>query len=90
VAGQITEELSEAPHLGVIYRDLKPRNIIIDKDGNARIMDFGIAHSVSSKGITEKGIMVGTPEYMSPEQTEIIEVDTAPTSTSWVSSCSRC
>jgi len=75
LAGQIAEGLSEAHRLGVIHRDLKPRNIIIDKDGNARIMDFGIARSVSSKGITEKGIMVGTPEYMSPEQTEMIDVD---------------
>ena len=75
VAQQIAEGLSEAHRLGVVHRDLKPRNIIIDKDGNARIMDFGIARSVSSKGITEKGIMVGTPEYMSPEQTEMIEVD---------------
>lgn len=50
-------------------------NIMIDKDGNARIMDFGIARSLEAKGITGEGVMIGTPEYMSPEQVEGKEVD---------------
>ncbi len=68
IAKQICEGLAEAHHLGVVHRDLKSRNIMIDKEGNARIMDFGIARSLKAEGITGDGIMVGTPEYMSPEQ----------------------
>jgi serine/threonine protein kinase/tetratricopeptide (TPR) repeat protein len=75
IAKQICEGLTEAHRLGVIHRDLKPQNIMIDKEGNARIMDFGIARSVEGKGITGAGVMVGTPEYMSPEQAEVKEVD---------------
>jgi tetratricopeptide (TPR) repeat protein len=61
--------------VGVVHRDLKPGNIMIDKEGNAKIMDFGIARSISVKGITGAGVMIGTPEYMSPEQVEGKEVD---------------
>jgi len=75
IAGQICEGLEEAHRLGVVHRDLKPGNILIDKDGNAKIMDFGIARSLSGKGITGAGVMIGTPEYMSPEQVEGREVD---------------
>jgi len=75
VARQVCEGLTEAHRLGVVHRDLKPQNIMIDKEGNARIMDFGIARSLKAKGITGAGVMVGTPEYMSPEQAEVKEVD---------------
>ena len=68
IAKQICEGLAEAHRIGVLHRDLKPRNIMVDKEGNARIMDFGIARSLKAEGITGDGIMVGTPEYMSPEQ----------------------
>ncbi len=72
---QICEGLAEAHSLGVVHRDLKPSNIMIDKDGNVRIMDFGIARSLEVKGITGAGVMIGTPEYMSPEQVEGKETD---------------
>jgi len=75
IAKQLCDGLEEAHKLGVVHRDLKPGNIMIDKEGNSRIMDFGIARSVTGKGITGAGIMVGTPEYMSPEQAEVEEVD---------------
>jgi serine/threonine-protein kinase len=75
IAKQVCEGLEEAHRLGVVHRDLKPSNIMIDKDGNARIMDFGIARSLKGKGITGPGVMIGTPEYMSPEQVEGKEVD---------------
>ncbi len=75
IAKQVCEGLAEAHRLGVVHRDLKPSNIMIDKEGNARIMDFGIARSLKVKGITGAGVMVGTPEYMSPEQVEAKEVD---------------
>ena len=72
---QICDGLSEAHRMGVIHRDLKPSNIMIDREGNVRIMDFGIARSLSTKGITGAGVMIGTPEYMSPEQVEGKELD---------------
>jgi len=75
IAKQVCEGLEEAHRLGVVHRDLKPGNIMIDKDGNAKIMDFGIARSLKAKGITGAGVMIGTPEYMSPEQAEAKDVD---------------
>ncbi len=75
IASQICKGLSEAHNLGVVHRDLKPSNIMIDKAGNARIMDFGVARSLQAKGITAAGFMVGTPEYISPEQVEGKEAD---------------
>jgi len=75
IARQVCEGLAEAHRRGVIHRDLKSSNIMIDKEGNAKIMDFGIARSLESTGITEVGVMIGTPEYMSPEQVEGREAD---------------
>jgi len=75
IAKQVCDGLEEAHRLGVVHRDLKPGNILIDKEGNARIMDFGIARSLHGKGITGAGVMIGTPEYMSPEQVEGKDVD---------------
>jgi len=75
IAKQVCEGLAEAHRLGVIHRDLKPQNIMIDREGNARIMDFGIARSLKAKGMTGAGVMIGTPEYMSPEQAEAKDVD---------------
>jgi len=75
IAKQVCEGLREAHHLGVTHRDLKPQNIMIDTEGNARVMDFGIACSMETKGQTEAGMIIGTPEYMSPEQAEGKEAD---------------
>ena len=75
IAKQVCEGLMEAHKLGVIHRDLKPQNIMIDKQGNIRIMDFGIARSLKAKSITGAGVMIGTPEYMSPEQVEGKDAD---------------
>jgi serine/threonine protein kinase/tetratricopeptide (TPR) repeat protein len=75
VGKQVADGLAEAHSLGVIHRDLKPQNIMIDRSGRAKIMDFGIARSLRDKGLTGPGVMIGTPEYMSPEQAEAKEVD---------------
>jgi tetratricopeptide (TPR) repeat protein len=75
IAKQVCEGLAEAHRQGVVHRDLKPSNIMIDKEGDARIMDFGIARSLHIKSITAEGVIIGTPEYMSPEQVEGKDVD---------------
>jgi serine/threonine protein kinase/tetratricopeptide (TPR) repeat protein len=75
IAKQVCDGLAEAHRLGVIHRDLKPQNIQIDKGGQAKIMDFGIARSVKTKGLTDGGMALGTPPYMSPEQAEARGVD---------------
>jgi serine/threonine protein kinase/Tfp pilus assembly protein PilF len=74
IAKQVCAGLAEAHRLGVVHRDLKPSNIMIDKEGSVRIMDFGIARALAAKGITDVGVMIGTPEYMSPEQVDGREV----------------
>jgi serine/threonine protein kinase/Tfp pilus assembly protein PilF len=75
IAKQICEGLGEAHRHGIVHRDLKPSNIIIDREGNARILDFGIARSLKARRKTDAGVLVGTPEYMSPEQAEAKEAD---------------
>ncbi|MGB6339916.1 MAG: protein kinase [Candidatus Aminicenantaceae bacterium] len=75
IGKQICQGLSEAHHLGVYHRDLKPHNIMIDREGNAKIMDFGIALSQKANGITDSNIIIGTPQYLSPEQVEGKMVD---------------
>nr|NIO19328.1 protein kinase [Candidatus Aenigmarchaeota archaeon] len=56
ITKQICEGLVEAHRLGVVHRDLKPQNIMIDKEGDAKIMDFGIARSVEAPGVTATGM----------------------------------
>ena len=75
LAEQVCAGLGEAHRLGVTHRDLKPQNIMIDEEGKARIMDFGIARSQETRGVTEEGLIIGTPDYMSPEQVEGGEVE---------------
>ncbi|MFB0565693.1 MAG: AAA family ATPase, partial [Candidatus Aminicenantaceae bacterium] len=75
IAKQVCEGLEEAHELGVIHRDLKPQNIMIDEKSNAKVMDFGIARSVEAPGVTQTGMMIGTPDYISPEQAEGEEAD---------------
>jgi serine/threonine protein kinase/Tfp pilus assembly protein PilF len=75
LAKQLCEGLIEAHRIGVVHRDLKPQNIMIDKDWNARIMDFGLARSLKTREITEAGMIMGTPDYMSPEQVEGKRID---------------
>lgn len=75
IAKQICRGLRYAHSKDVIHRDIKPQNILLDKENIARLSDFGIAKIFSSAGITMTGVTVGTPEYMSPEQAEGEDVD---------------
>jgi len=61
---QICRALEAAHAEGVIHRDLKPQNIMLDANGRAYVMDFGIARSAYLPGMTQTGALVGTPEYM--------------------------
>src|SRR5579859_4241769 len=65
---QICRALEAAHAEGVIHRDLKPQNIMVTPDGRVYVMDFGIARSAYLPGMTQTGALIGTPEYMSPEQ----------------------
>ena len=65
---QLCEGLAAAHAQGVIHRDIKPGNLFLTQEGLAKIMDFGIARQRTARGLTQVGMIVGTPEYMSPEQ----------------------
>src|SRR5258708_24617546 len=65
---QIWRALEAAQAEGVIHRDLKPQNVMLSPDGRVYVMDFGIARSAYLPGMTQTGALIGTPEYMSPEQ----------------------
>src|SRR5262245_50350942 len=68
IVRQICHALDAAHTEGVVHRDLKPQNIMVDQSGRVVVMDFGIAHSKDLPGMTMTGALMGTPEYMSPEQ----------------------
>ena len=78
IIAQVCRALDAAHSEGVVHRDLKPQNIMVDAQGRVIVMDFGIARSVGDGGgmtLTQTGALVGTPEYMSPEQAKGEEVD---------------
>ena len=72
---QICSGLREAHAQGVVHRDLKPENLMIDREGQVKIMDFGVARIFSSHSVTTLNVIAGTPAYMAPEQVESRDVD---------------
>ena len=75
VAIQVAEGLQAVHDAGIVHRDLKTPNIMRDASGVARLMDFGVAKRVGEGAATVTGHIVGTPEYMSPEQAQGMKVD---------------
>ncbi len=71
---QVASGLAAAHREGIIHRDLKPGNIMCDKSGRVVVMDFGLARTFAGDGMTRTGAMLGTIEYMSPEQAQGAEV----------------
>ena len=70
IALNLTEALCYAHSLGIIHRDLKPENVMIRRDGQIKLMDFGIARIMDDVHLTMTGNLVGSPAYMSPEQAQ--------------------
>jgi predicted Ser/Thr protein kinase len=75
VIQQVCHALNAAHSVGVIHRDLKPQNIMQDGSGRILVMDFGLARTVEGDGMTQTGALVGTMEYMSPEQALAKDLD---------------
>ena len=75
IAAQVALGLAAAHERGIVHRDIKPSNIMVLPGGHAKIMDFGVARMPSSELSTLSGVMLGSPKYMSPEQSAGEAVD---------------
>ena len=78
VGKQLCRALEVAHQEGIIHRDIKPQNMVVEPSGFLKVMDFGIARLVNppkGKGLTEAGTSIGTPDYMSPEQLSGADLD---------------
>jgi eukaryotic-like serine/threonine-protein kinase len=78
LARQLCRGLAAAHDVGVLHRDIKPENLIVEPNGNAKLMDFGIARPLTrnlASGQTQPGTVIGTPQYLAPEQLRGEEAD---------------
>ena len=70
IAEQVCLALTEAHRHGFLHRDIKPQNILLDQSGNVKLADFGIARVAAARALTTEGIVLGTADYISPEQAQ--------------------
>jgi eukaryotic-like serine/threonine-protein kinase len=75
LALQIARALSFAHERGLVHRDVKPQNVLLNEDGQAKVTDFGIARSLDVHGVTQTGTVLGTSDYIAPEQARGQKVD---------------
>jgi len=75
IVGQICDGVAAAHAAGIVHRDLKPSNVLLDHEKRAKVIDFGLAKATFMAGMTATGLIVGTPEYMAPEQVKGLPQD---------------
>jgi serine/threonine-protein kinase len=75
IAIQVARGLAFAHEHGLVHRDVKPQNVILNGDGRAKVTDFGIARSLDVQGVTQSGTVLGTSNYIAPEQASGAPVD---------------
>jgi len=75
LALQVARALAFAHTRGLVHRDVKPQNVLLNEDGQAKVTDFGIARSLDVQGVTQTGTVLGTSDYIAPEQARGQKVD---------------
>jgi serine/threonine protein kinase len=75
ISSKLSSALAVAHGRGVLHRDIKPGNILMDDDGEPFLADFGLARLIGEQGLTQQGVFVGTPHYASPEQVTLDPLD---------------